>query len=157
MTQPTHDQGTNWRPIPDPTLLTTQQLEREIGHVTDLLRQELQGDRELYNERFASIERMFAEKDIRFNDSVSNSKEAVATAFINAKEAVTKSETTTNATISQLEKLINEARDRILAIESGNRGQVVANTNQQVSNSFVVGTVIGLAGVAIAAIAVFTR
>jgi hypothetical protein len=64
-------QSDDSRPVPDPTLLTTAALNREIGHL-----------KELHDLRFQLIEMQRLE-------SKSDSKEALAAALATAKESVT--------------------------------------------------------------------
>jgi Zn-dependent metalloprotease len=100
-------------PDPDPTLLTTQSLEREIKGLREVLETRMDGQdkivslmqasllkrrtdiesevmhlQRLHEEKFSSIQTQFIERDTRSEQSALDSKAAVATAFQAAKEAV---------------------------------------------------------------------
>jgi anti-sigma28 factor (negative regulator of flagellin synthesis) len=120
----TGPQETGWTPRPDPTLLTTQQLLRELSSLREIFETRLSGMdraaevlsetvnrtptaiqsavgnlREVYDERFISIERVsnerlksiaqqFTERDVRTEQAATASASALAAALQAAKEAV---------------------------------------------------------------------
>jgi hypothetical protein len=106
---------TRWdtRPIPDPTLLTTQQLRRELLSLREIIEARIEGmnraielagqrtermpgellvyvDRlkDLHEEKFRSVQLQFSERDIRTEQTSRDSKVAVDAALQAAKEAV---------------------------------------------------------------------
>lgn len=92
------------RPVPDPTILTTQNLEREIAHVKEsivslkeLLELNVANVREVEGERFRSIDAQF-----------DNSKEAIDAALSAQKEAAGKTEATVTTQITNIEKRIED-------------------------------------------------
>src|SRR5271163_46358 len=99
------------RPVPDPTLLTTQQLLRELSTLRELIftrldamdratsllsetvnrtptvvQTEISHVRELTGERFTAIDQQFRERDIRTEKADKASKEALDAALLSAKE-----------------------------------------------------------------------
>ncbi len=102
----------NWRPIPDPTILTTQQLLRELGSLKELMLTRMDAyDRAIdllqdfanrqptiaevvaeNNGKFQAVQLQFRERDIRFDRAANDTRVAVDAAFAAAKEAVNKSE-----------------------------------------------------------------
>jgi chromosome segregation ATPase len=103
----------DWRPVPDPTALTTQQLRRELSGLREVLTARLDGMdratellsetvnrtptviqteishlRELMDEQFKSIALQFSERDVRTNQAATASAQALAAALQAAKEAV---------------------------------------------------------------------
>ena len=105
--------GGDWRPVPDPTLLTTQQLLRELAALRELLEARLNGMdratellsatvnrtptviqteishvREVEQERFASIAQQFHERDVRADKAERAAKEALDAALLAQKELV---------------------------------------------------------------------
>jgi hypothetical protein len=101
------------RPIPDPTVLTTQQLLRELAALreivfvrldamdtaTSLLAENVNrtptvvqamvgGVREVYDERFRSVQLQFTERDTRTEQATAANASALAAALQAAKEAV---------------------------------------------------------------------
>lgn len=117
----------DWRPIPDPTLLTTQQLTREIASLKELMMARMNGydkainllqnfaDRQptiaevvaKFEEKFNAIQMQFRERDIRFDRAAIDTKLAVDAAFAAAKEAVVKSETNFTKQVDQLFVALN--------------------------------------------------
>jgi hypothetical protein len=105
-------------PVPDPSLLTTEALDREIGHLRELIGgrvDELAKDFDRFKEahierhadavdkaiehledicevKFESIKMQFHERDLRFQNIEDAGRAAVAAALQAAKEAVEKSE-----------------------------------------------------------------
>jgi len=102
-----------WTPRPDPTILTTAQLLRELAALRELLETRLDGMdratellsatvnrtptviqteishvREVDDERFRSISQQFAERDVRTDQAAKASKEALDAALLAAKELV---------------------------------------------------------------------
>jgi hypothetical protein len=116
--------GHDWRPVPDPTTLTTEQLRRElsalreiitarldgydratqllsetvnrtptivqteISHVRELMTEKLGSLGGQAEEKFASIEKQFEERDVRTSQAATAAGEALKAALQAAKEAV---------------------------------------------------------------------
>jgi len=103
--------GRDWRPVPDPTLLTTAQLLRELGTLRELLETRLDGMdratellsatvnrtptviqteiahvREVIDEKFVAVEQRFAERDVRFTQQNEANAEALKAALTAARE-----------------------------------------------------------------------
>jgi len=127
-----------FRPVPDPTLLTTQQLTREIGALREIIETRLDGNdkayeilhqiihtlpsqvdekidalKEVHEEKFRSIQGQFTERDVRTDQTSRDSKLAVDAALQAAKEAVAKSETATVKQIDQQGELISSNTDSL--------------------------------------------
>jgi hypothetical protein len=133
---PTPQGQEGWRPIPDPTLLTTQQLHRELGGLREILEARLDGmdkalalfhdltDKipseldvriaaliQIYDERFRSVQTQFSERGMRNDQNSRSAKDAVDAALVSAKEAVAKSELMTTKQLEQLHALMFAMRD----------------------------------------------
>jgi hypothetical protein len=99
------------RPIPDPTVLTTTQLLREIAHAKDLLAERLSGQERVFGERFEAaekaIEKAEAATEKRF-DSVNEFRAQLAdqTASFATRESQ-------EALMKSLTALIERNRDDI--------------------------------------------
>jgi hypothetical protein len=101
----------DWRPIPDPTTLTTEQLRRELSALREILTARLDGMdratvlldetvnrtptiiqteishvRELMNEKFAAVEQRFHERDVRFTQQNTANAAALDAALRAARE-----------------------------------------------------------------------
>ena len=132
--------GGGWVPIPDPTTLTTEAVERATGQ----FRRELAGLREILearmdamdgerrlllqvmNERSDQVQRQLAERDLRFGERDTARQDAVRTALDAAKElsdardaatdrATGKFEDSVKTQISQLGALAESGRDQLSA------------------------------------------
>ena len=107
----TAEPGGDWVPRPDPTLLTTQQLLRELAALRELIETRLDGMdratellsatvnrtptviqteishvRELLDQKFTGVEQRFAERDTRFNQQNEANAAALAAALQSARE-----------------------------------------------------------------------
>lgn len=112
----------NWRPVPDPTELTTQQLMREMGALKEIMQTRMDGydkaiallqrfaDRQptiaevvaSTSEKFGAVQLQLHERDIRFDRAATDTRLAVDAAFAAAKEAVAKSEGAVTKQIDQI-------------------------------------------------------
>jgi hypothetical protein len=185
--KPTLHQGGNITPIPDPTEQTTTQLLREIQWIRELFQVRFEGyDRAIsllqanadksptiaelfakHEEKFASIQIQFIEKDARALQTSEAAKTAVTAALQAAKErfdesnksfsdAISKSEIVMTKQVEQLATLsqssatnadgkIGDLKDRMTAME--NRALVVG----------ILCFMVGIAGIVVAAIVIFQR
>lgn len=133
------DRNGSRRPVPDPTVLTTQQLIREIAAVREIIEARLVGIdgqlerleehlddqqcltraevahlQKLHDEKFKSISVQFAERDTRTEQTSKDNKVAIDAALQAQKEAVGKSEVSFTKQIDQLEggiKTLKEGLD----------------------------------------------
>lgn len=170
-------------PRPDPTLLTTQQLLRELGLLRDELTREighirdgaatrmnamdaattLQLDalqevrpqtqrqighlKELLEEKFASVYRMFDERDVRTNQASEASKQALDAALAAAKELVNAQAIASGAAAEKAElstiKQIDQIGLRIDALREA-QDQRIVELKERIDRGE--GTMIGQAG-----------
>lgn len=102
-----------WRPVPDPTSLTTEQLHREISSVRELIEARFDSVDKLLTEKFYGVGQKFDLVEKQRVEQKSDTQSAVGAALIAQKEsvreqtiaserAIAKSET---ATMKQLEQL----------------------------------------------------
>jgi hypothetical protein len=167
-TQAPFNQGAGLRPIPDPTILTTQQLTREITTLKDLMSAQISALRELmfatfktHEGLFDAISVRFHERDTRFNQAEQNSKDAVSAALQAQKDsvaeqnraseqAIAKAEAATMKQIDQIHLLlqastnsldgkINDIKDRITSIEGKTLGHAAATETHDTSHTQWVG------------------
>jgi len=134
-------------PVPDPSTLTTEALEREIFHLRELLVSRIDTVvkdldalrehheekhvaavnaavnhfKELMNERLNGVQRQFQERDTRTEQAGQASKEAVTAAMTAAREATQKSEATMTKQIESIMGAMNQSNaaleDKVRAIE----------------------------------------
>lgn len=108
------------KPVPDPTVLTTQALLREVASLKELLQSQDYGQRrevaelkELLQSQILGIDRRITEKfdglERRRLEQKKDTEDAVEAALTAQKEAVTKSEIATGKQIEQLQTTLNVA------------------------------------------------
>lgn len=85
------------RPVPDPTVLTTEALQREIKALKELLEMRVIGVTALSNEKFRSVDQQLDLVERQRVEQKSDTKAAVDAALTAQKEAV-KEQTTASAT-----------------------------------------------------------
>jgi hypothetical protein len=110
-------------PIPDPTALTTENLNREIAALKELVFLKINLLDSVNTEKFHSIQVQFKERDTRAEQTAKDNKSAIDAAFNAAKEAVSKSEGTTVKQIDQFDGKINDVKDRLTRIEGASVGK----------------------------------
>jgi len=123
----------NWRPIPDPTVLTTQQLLRELASLREVLTTRMDGydkaitllqafaDRQptiaevvaKFDEKFRGVDLQFKERDQRVEQAAKESKVAVDAAFASQKEAVSEQNKSAAAAIAKSEAATTKQIDAI--------------------------------------------
>ena len=168
------------RPIPDPTVLTTEQLKDKIQGLRELLEAVIKGKSDLVEERFASIQQQFRERDSRMEQQARDAKTAVDAAFAAQKEAVSeqnktgalaiaKSEAATNKQIDQLaaqlgtingalDGKINDLKERFTRLESSGLGAGIERRQSQTSNQLgmqAIAMIVGAIGVTTAIVMAF--
>ena len=164
------------RPIPDPTLLTTEASARLEAMLRDLIKSEVAHLDDLFSEKLARIDVRFNMLDARtaeqkqdttnaLNAALAAQKEAVAAQTASSEKSITKSETATTERIKGVETLlststkatddkITDLKDRVIAIEAVKLGNVegAANVHSSSTNTQAIITTIG--GVILVLIAV---
>jgi formate dehydrogenase maturation protein FdhE len=133
------------RPDPDPSTLTTQQLQRELLALREIIEARLDGNdiavnllrtttdklpstikmsfeqlKSLHEEKFSSIAKQFMERDIRTEQTARDSKVAVDAALQAQKEAAGAQNESNAASISKSEAAFTKQIDQILVIVNTN-------------------------------------
>ena len=136
-----NDREHNWRPIPDPTILTTQQLQREISALKEIIFTRLDANdkavqllhedvtrvptdtdkaiahlRELHDEMFRSVSNQFKERDIRIEQEGRNIKIAIDVALEAAEKAVNRQNEAFALSIAKSENATNKQIDQQAAL-----------------------------------------
>ncbi len=151
---------TGWRPVPDPTLLTTEALQREVNGLAHLVDSKLGGIQEVEKERFRRVDAQFdlverqrveQKKDTKdaVDAALTAQKEAVREQTIASERAIAKSET---GTAKQLEQMGENFRTELSGIRTAlddlkervGRVESVRAGGQQVWG-WVVGAVLAIA------------
>jgi hypothetical protein len=103
-------------PHPDPTVLTTAQLYREIGQLRDLLISEIHHRRELTGKQLAMVEQKFADLADRTLEQKQDTKAAVDAALQAAKEAVGQQTEASERSIAKSEAATTKQIDSVTAL-----------------------------------------
>ncbi len=168
------------RPPPsiDPTLLTTEQLHREIGSlanvidgkidrvltVIEVLGTKMEGHWALDLERFSKVDERFMFAEQQRLEQKNDTRKADEDALKAQKEAVTKSEAGTSESINKLSDTftartetlsskIDDLKERVGRIESARQGAVEQRTEGRANISVtaaVIGSVVAVVGIALA-------
>ncbi len=102
MSEPTNDPRGS-RPVPDPTVLTTEQLLREIARIDQRMTDLLSGADEIVAEKLHSVELQFALVERQRVEQKVDTKSAVDAALIAQKEAVREQTTASERAIAKSE------------------------------------------------------
>ena len=121
------------RPIPDPTVLTTAALEREIRSLRELLEARLTSlnervtalvvaRSEVDHERFASVDLRFKERDIRFDKSAKDHQIAIDLALSSSVRQIEQMTSALTALTKSFDERVNDMKDRLISMEAGKDG-----------------------------------
>jgi cobalamin biosynthesis Mg chelatase CobN len=162
---------------PDPTILTTEQLMREIERVKELMMAKFEGQNQVFAERFSSVGTRFELVEQQRKEQKEDTATAVQAALNAAKEAVkeqttaseksiTKSETATSEQLKQLSTTfttaqaasdgrIDDIKTRIERMENLKQGGKEAFSTAQAAIALLLG-LLAIAAI-LAGAGVFTR
>lgn len=151
------DEGYSSRPVPDPTLLTTEQLMREVGNLKEAYRSEITHVREVHASALAGISRELDALAARTAEQKSDTGKALDAALLSARDAVqlqteafatatAKSETATTKQIDalgllvdrlggQLDEKINDLKSRTDRLEAAKQGEAASTTEARASSA----------------------
>jgi hypothetical protein len=142
----------NWKPVPDPTELTTEALQREISALKEIVMREITHVDNLSAEKFKGVQDKFDSIDDKFDDvahrtaeqkvdtknaldaALQAAKDAVALQTAASDKAIAKSETATTKQIDALAVLVDKSderrgdeitdlKNRIVALETSRQSQ----------------------------------
>lgn len=176
MTQMPDGRQGDIRPVPDPTVLTTEASLRLEKTLREMILSEIAHQNDLFSERFARIDMRFNMLDARtaeqkqdttnaLNAALAAQKEAGAAQTNSFKESITKSETAATERIKGVETLlatsskstddkIGDLKDRVIAIEAVKLGiteQVASaragSVDVRSNMSAILGVIAGIVGV----------
>ena len=107
-------------PSPDPTILTTEQLHRELGILREFLEARLEGMDKVFTERFIGVQKQFDERDARTAGAAVAGTTAVNAALQAQKEAAGAQNNSLIASITKSEAATVKQIDGILALLASN-------------------------------------
>jgi hypothetical protein len=163
------------RPVPDPSLLTTEASARLEAMIRDLIQTEIAHQHELFTEKLAKAEIQFRMLELRtaeqkkdtkdaLDAALAAQKEAVASQTASSEKSITKSETATIERIKAVETLlsastrasddkIDDLKSRIVAIEAVKLGTVEGAATVRSSTSSTQAAIASVVGVILVVIA----
>ena len=170
------DQEGDIRPIPDPTLLTTQQLNREIASLNVQLDLRLAALREIVNEKFSSVERQLLLEERQRVEQKADTKAAIDAALTAQKEAVREQTTASDKAIAKSETgmaelvkgirselltaiggvttIATDLKERVVILESTKLGVSEERSNQQDSRVGIYAAIGAAVGIVLVGIAI---
>lgn len=106
------DQG-DWRPRPDPTVLTTEALHREVAALRELIEERISATDLLVNEKFNSVDRQLTLVERQRVEQKSDTEKAVNAALVAQKDAVKEQTIASEKAIQKSESSIKEQLTQI--------------------------------------------
>lgn len=152
-------------PAPDPTLLTTANLIREIAALKEFLMREVVALKDLHEEKFGSIAIRFQERDTAVQAAFAAAKEAVGEQNKSSASAIAKAEAHTSEQLRQImsmltnsnkaaDEKIADLKERVGGMENRGEGQVSEKTSSQHSIALIVSVASLVIAAIVAALAV---
>lgn len=143
-------------PVPDPTVLTTEQLHREVATVRELVLSEIAHVKELTAVKFSEIEKRTVEQKTDTNAAnqvaLQAAKELVALQTQASDRAISKSEAATKEQIGALQAAVEQRfvaqGDRLSKVEA--QQQIVLG--QSMGRGAITGPIWGVVGAVVAAL-----
>lgn len=117
------DDSRDWRPVPDPTLLTTQALDHEISNLKELLQSRIEAAERTYEERWQRIEE-------RISSIAAESRQAIEQ-LRRERELVTAAQ---NMTIAKAEESTVKALEKA-EIATDKRFEIVDTFRSQLTDT----------------------
>jgi hypothetical protein len=168
--------GGGSRPVPDPTVLTTEALTRQIANLKELVETKIDGETEVNKQKFRSIDAQFTAIEAWRQEQKIDTKTAVDAALSAAEKgrrdaaeasdkAIAKSETAAKEQMNQqtqtfgertksMEGTISDLKDRVLRIEAMTVGITQNRAETRVQRQDSQSLIFALIGVAISVIIV---
>jgi hypothetical protein len=155
----------NDRPVPDPTVLTTEQLLREVANAVLLLEAKINGLNEVTQEKLNSVDKQFALIERQRVEQKTDTATAVQAALSAAKEAVKEQTAASDKSITKTEKatgdqlqqltitfdtaikgltdILGDTKERVGKIESRKEGGLEMQRQRDVTLGQIIGIVVG--------------
>jgi len=100
-------------PIPDPTLLTTEALQREIKTLKEFLEYQINAQKELRDEKFSSVDDKLALGERQRVEQKSDTEKAIGAALAAQKDAAEKSEAAIARQLEQMQTTFNKGIENL--------------------------------------------
>jgi DNA anti-recombination protein RmuC len=103
------------RPVPDPTLLTTEQLLREVAALRELVESDIEGLEAIVAEKFRSVDQQLELVERQRVEQKADTKAAVDAALTAQKEAVKEQTTASDRAIAKSEASMTKQLEQLSA------------------------------------------
>jgi hypothetical protein len=153
--EPQHD----FRPIPDPTALTTEALHREIASLKELVESKLAAEHNLKEEKFRKVDQRFELIETQRIEQKRDAEDKVKSALQAVKESNEKSEGSFTKQIDGLKSILETKTTALDSKIDDNKARVVSIESRSKSMGDGWGFLVGAIGViaAIASVVVMLR
>jgi hypothetical protein len=153
--EPQHD----FRPIPDPTALTTEALHREIASLKELVESKLAAEHNLKEEKFRKVDQRFELIETQRIEQKRDAEDKVKSALQAVKESNEKSEGSFTKQIDGLKSILETKTTALDSKIDDNKARVVSIESRSKSMGDGWGFLVGAIGViaAIASLVVMLR
>jgi hypothetical protein len=118
------------RPVPDPTVLTTQALYREVSALQELIEQRIEGQREIINQQFYKVEQQFELVERQRVEQKKDTKDAVDAALTAQKEAVREQTSASERSIAKSETATTKQIDQLAATFANTQASLLARIDE---------------------------
>lgn len=120
-------------PVPDPTLLTTELLRRELLGLRELVEAKLSTLREVHEEKFESVRRQFTNDKIALDAALQAQKEQANERAAATTKTIDSMGTLTNTSLGALQGQLTVLAGRLDRGEGSAGGQILARTDSRAS------------------------
>jgi cobalamin biosynthesis Mg chelatase CobN len=118
------------RPVPDPTVLTTQALYREVAALQELVEQQITAQREVINQQFYKVEQQFELVERQRVEQKKDTKDAVDAALTAQKEAVREQTSASERSIAKSEAATNKQLEQLATTFSNTQASLLARIDE---------------------------
>jgi hypothetical protein len=122
--------GDDRRPVPDPTVLTTQALYREVSALQELIEQVVKGTREVIDQQFYKVEQQFELVERQRVEQKKDTKDAVDAALTAQKEAVREQTSASERSIAKSEAATNKQLEQLATTFSNTQASLLARIDE---------------------------
>jgi hypothetical protein len=122
--------GDDRRPVPDPTVLTTQALYREVSALQELIEQSIRGTREVIDQQFYKVEQQFELVERQRVEQKKDTKDAVDAALTAQKEAVREQTSASERSIAKSEAATNKQLEQLATTFSNTQASLLARIDE---------------------------
>jgi hypothetical protein len=118
------------RPVPDPTVLTTQALYREVSALQELIEQRIEGATAVIDQQFYKVEQQFLLVERQRVEQKKDTKDAVDAALTAQKEAVREQTSASERSIAKSEAATNKQLEQLATTFANTNASLLARLDE---------------------------